>query len=65
MVAARNGHTGSVKRLLAVPGIDVNAVDALFGRSALTMSIYNGHITTVEALLDYPCIHICCRTKSS
>jgi ankyrin repeat protein len=57
MVASRNGHTGSVKWLLAVPGIDVNAVDALFGRSALTMSIYNGHITTVEALLDYPCIH--------
>ena len=57
MAASRNGHTESVKRLLAVPNIDVNAVDALFGRSALGMSIYNGHISTVEALLEYPCIH--------
>ena len=57
MAASRNGRTASVKRLLAVPGINVNAVDALFGRSALGMSIYNGHISTVEALLDYPCIH--------
>ena len=57
MVASRNGHTTSVKRLLTVPGIDVNAVDALFGRSALKMSIYNGHVSTVEALLEHPCIH--------
>lgn len=57
MVASRNGHTRSVKRLLTVPGIDVNAVDALFGRSALKMSIYNGHVSTVEALLEHPCIH--------
>jgi len=57
MAASRNGHTASVKRLLAVPGINVNAVDSLFVRSALGLSIYNGHISTVEALLDYPCIH--------
>jgi ankyrin repeat protein len=57
MVASRNGHTSSVKRLLTVPNIDVNAVDALFGRSALKMSIYNGHVSTVEALLEHHCIH--------
>ena len=57
MMAARNGHTASVKRLLAVPNIDVNAVDILYRRSALAMSIYNDHVSTVEALLEHPCIH--------
>ena len=57
MLAARNGHTTSVKRLLAVPGINVNAVDILYRRSALAMSIYNDHVSTVEALLEHPCIH--------
>lgn len=57
MAAARNGHTHNVKRLMATPNINVNAIDALYRRSALAMSIYNGHISTVQTLLDHPCIH--------
>lgn len=56
-VAARNGNTGIIKQLLAVPGINVNIVDTLWGRSALGMGIYNGHVSTVEVLLEHPRIH--------
>lgn len=56
-VAARNGNTGIIKQLLAIPGINVNIVDTLWGRSALGMSIYNGHVSTVEVLLEHPHIH--------
>ena len=49
--AARNGNTAIVELLLAVPGIDLNALDNEYGWTALTGAASDGNTAIVELLL--------------
>ncbi|KAH6909909.1 ankyrin repeat-containing domain protein [Coprinopsis sp. MPI-PUGE-AT-0042] len=50
MLAARYGHKGIVKLLVAHPGIQVNLANS-HGQLALTLAVRHGHVGVVKALL--------------
>ncbi|MGC0313077.1 ankyrin repeat domain-containing protein [Kitasatospora acidiphila] len=50
-VAARDGHTGIVRQLLAA-GADVNAVEPCFGAVPLHKAVYNGHAEITTLLVN-------------
>lgn len=59
LVAAEQGKTEMVRALLALPGLDVNMVaseevDEYGDFSALVLAAMNGHLDTVQALLEVP-----------
>ncbi|MBI3710091.1 MAG: ankyrin repeat domain-containing protein [Proteobacteria bacterium] len=51
MAALAAGDMALAKRLLAVPGIDVNAQDELDGRTALICAVRAGDLALVDAML--------------
>ena len=59
LVAAERGNTEMVRALLALPGLDANMVaseevDSYGDFSALVLAAMNGHLDTVQALLEVP-----------
>lgn len=59
LVAAEQGKTEMVRALLALSGLDVNMVaseevDSYGDFSALVLAAMNGHLDTVQALLEVP-----------
>ncbi len=59
--AARDGHTAIVERLLAAPGIDVNAKNeswTRWGETALIAAARNGNTAIVDMLLAAPGIDV-------
>ncbi|MFL6717540.1 MAG: ankyrin repeat domain-containing protein, partial [Burkholderiaceae bacterium] len=59
LVAAEQGKTEMVRLLLSLPGLDVNMVaseevDSYGDFSALVLAAMNGHLDTVQALLEAP-----------
>ena len=55
--ACLNGNTTKVKRLLAIPGIDINQVDK-DGDTSLYLASYRGHREIIELLLAMPGIDV-------
>jgi ankyrin repeat protein len=56
-IAARVGDIDIIKRLLDIPGIDLNVQDEV-GQSPLHLSCGKGHISVVQTLLNDPFTHI-------
>ena len=57
-IAASNGRTGIVERLLRVEGVDVNRGRRDNGATPLYMACQNGHEAVVERLLAHDAIDV-------
>jgi ankyrin repeat protein len=57
LVAAREGHTAIVRRLLDA-GADVNATEPTFGAVPLHKSVYNGHTGPTALIAAWPGVNL-------